>query len=74
MAAAAFVGQSYSSGSLVHRQPDKRQSPLHLPDVLAQCGLRGSLLGFAELLGKCCFGVVGGKRESPSPLSLHLEK
>lgn len=71
MAAAAFLGQSYSSGSLVSRQPDKRPSPLHLPDVLAECRLRGNLPGFAELLGKLLFW---SKQESPSPLSLHLER
>lgn len=73
-AAAAFLGQSYSPGSLVCQQPDKRQRSLHLPDVLAECGLRGSPPGFAEPSGKCCFGAVGGKPESPSALSLHLEK
>lgn len=68
MAAAAFLGQSYSSRSLICCQPDKRPSPLHLPDLLPECELRGRLLGFAELLGKCCSGVVGGKQEPLTPV------
>lgn len=59
LVAVAFSGQSYSSGSLVCQQADKRQSPLHLPVTLAECGVRENLLAFAELLGKCCFGTAG---------------
>lgn len=45
MAPAAFLGQSYSSRSLVCWQPDKRPSPLHLPDLLPKCELGGEAAG-----------------------------
>lgn len=48
-AAAAPLGQSRSSGSLVCQQADKRQSPLHLPVALADAGsgrTRWHLLSF----------------------------
>lgn len=66
--AAAHLGQSYSSGSLVCQQADKRQSPLHLPVALAERGVRETLLAFAELLGNRCFSTAGVIRQVLHPV------